>query len=253
MGKIVHGNSSFGYAPINSTEDGVYSFGNPVMLPVGLVSTSIEVDQDTNKIYADNIVWCNVKGAKVRTATCNFRNVPIDYAEYLGFKLNANGGLSDTGLFPSHCIFFETIEEDCETGVKTRKLHYLYNVQGSEPTEESETDEESVDAREIEVEYSCNTSSFVVDDDGNYVQYFTLTRTDENASLYDNFKSKIILPTDEIQQPVPTPTYTYEEVTPTGDEDPSELGWYELVDGNYVLSEDTTVDDSKTYYERIES
>lgn len=44
----------------------------------------------------------------------------------------------------------------------------------------------------------------------------------------------------------PAPTYT--AVTPVGTENPSEEGWYELVNGSYVLSEDTTVDNSKTYY-----
>lgn len=45
-------------------------------------------------------------------------------------------------------------------------------------------------------------------------------------------------------------TYTYAEVTPVGTENPQELGWYELVSGEYVLSTDTTVDNEKTYYER---
>ena len=38
------------------------------------------------------------------------------------------------------------------------------------------------------------------------------------------------------------------EVTPIGTEDPSEEGWYELSGTDYVLSADTTVDSSKTYY-----
>lgn len=50
--------------------------------------------------------------------------------------------------------------------------------------------------------------------------------------------------------PEPTPTYTYVEVTPVGTENPSQEGWYELVDNEYVLTEDTTVDSEKTYYER---
>lgn len=45
-----------------------------------------------------------------------------------------------------------------------------------------------------------------------------------------------------------TPTYT--EVTPEGTENPSEEGWYELVDTEYVASEDTEVDGEKTYYTR---
>lgn len=46
-------------------------------------------------------------------------------------------------------------------------------------------------------------------------------------------------------------TTTYDVVTPTGDEDPSALGWYEEDSenpGSYILSEDTTVDNEKTYY-----
>ena len=45
----------------------------------------------------------------------------------------------------------------------------------------------------------------------------------------------------------------YIGVTPAGSENPSEEGWYELVGGKYVLSEDTTVDNEKTYFEYEES
>ena len=45
-----------------------------------------------------------------------------------------------------------------------------------------------------------------------------------------------------------TPVIEYEAVTPVGTENPSEEGWYELVNGEYVLSEDTAVDSGKTYY-----
>ena len=39
------------------------------------------------------------------------------------------------------------------------------------------------------------------------------------------------------------------EVVPEGTENPSALGWYELVGTTYELSADTSVDSSKTYYE----
>ena len=47
-------------------------------------------------------------------------------------------------------------------------------------------------------------------------------------------------------------TYEYDEVTPVGTENPSEEGWYEYDDATqqYVLTEDVTVDGSKTYYTR---
>lgn len=200
MGQIIHGNKNFGFAPILNN-DNVYSFGTPVMMP-GLVNATIEVEQDTTNIYADDTVYCKVKGAKARSATVSFRYIPKAYAEYLGFKENANGMLTDTGNFPSHCIFFETEEENCETGLATQTLHYLYNVQGSEPTHESATDEEEVEAVEIEVEYNAQDSSFVVDDYGAKLQYGYITRTTENATLYDTFKSAVILPTSIIPSSV---------------------------------------------------
>lgn len=46
-------------------------------------------------------------------------------------------------------------------------------------------------------------------------------------------------------------TTTYEAVTPESGDNPSEEGWYELVDENYVLSEDTEVSIGKTYYEQV--
>lgn len=48
-------------------------------------------------------------------------------------------------------------------------------------------------------------------------------------------------------------TYTYDEVTPVGDENPNKLGWYESDGaGGYTLSSDTTVDAGKTYYAKNE-
>jgi hypothetical protein len=44
----------------------------------------------------------------------------------------------------------------------------------------------------------------------------------------------------------------YTEVEPTGEENPTEEVWYELVNDEYVLSEDTEVDEAKTYYVRTD-
>lgn len=46
---------------------------------------------------------------------------------------------------------------------------------------------------------------------------------------------------------------TYAAVTPAGTEDPSEEGWYELVDGKYVPTKDTEVASGKTYYAKTDN
>ena len=89
MGRIIHGNKNFGYAPIVSSE-GTFSFGTPVMLD-GMVSSTIEVEQSDNKIYADDTTYCVVKGAKVRTAEVGLRYIDEAYAQYLGYYLNEDG------------------------------------------------------------------------------------------------------------------------------------------------------------------
>lgn len=197
MGRIVHGNKNFGYAPINIDDQGNYSFGTPVMMQ-GMVSSNMEVEQEDTSVYADDKVYCMIKGAKVRSAEVNLRYIPKEYAQYLGFKLNESGMLTDTGIFPNHCIFFESEEEDCDTGLVTTTLHYLYNVKGGEPSKETATDEEEIEAQEITVSYNALDSTFVVDDDGIYVQYGYITRTEENAEIYDTFKTTVLLPNNSL-------------------------------------------------------
>lgn len=43
-------------------------------------------------------------------------------------------------------------------------------------------------------------------------------------------------------------TVTYSAVTPAGTENPAASGWFELDDDDYVPTDDTTVDNTKTYY-----
>ena len=196
MGKIVHGNKNFGYAPINVAGD-TYSFGTPVMLP-GMVSSTMEVEQSTTSIYADDKTYCAVKGAKARTFEAVFRYITSAYAEYLGFHVNANGMITDTGEFANHCVFFESEEEDCDTGSPTTTLWYVYNVKGSEPSRETATDEEEVTAQEITISYTASDSQFVKDDQNKYCQVGYITRTLANTNVYDTFKTTVLLPTTVI-------------------------------------------------------
>ena len=66
--------------------------------------------------------------------------------------------------------------------------------------------------------------------------------------LYEETASGYALTEDETVQS----TTLYEEVAPSGTENPSVEGWYESDGaGGYVVSADTSVDDSKTYYRRV--
>lgn len=190
--KYVHGNRNCGYATID-TSGQTPVFNTPVMLP-GMVNSSVEIDQDSEEIFADNKVWVSAKGAKVRSLEIAFRYLDPAYMALLGFKQAGNGIWTDTGTFVPHALFFEETVEDGETGDVTHKLHIFYNCTGSEPELETETDEDGIEAREITVSYSCLESTFVKDTDNEYCQYAWIERDDTNKTLYDTFQSAILTP-----------------------------------------------------------
>lgn len=198
MGKLIYGNQNLGYAPIVNSQ-GAYSFGTPVILK-GMVSASADVEETSNNIYADNKVYCVLAGAKTTSLTAVVRYITEAYAQFLGFKLEDNGMLVDTGDKPNHCLFFETLERDCETGEETKTLHYFYNVKAIQPNIETSTTEEEVEGAELSIEYTGLVSEFVLDTDGKKVGYGKITRTDANKALYDTFTTAVILPTSTIPQ-----------------------------------------------------
>lgn len=73
-----------------------------------------------------------------------------------------------------------------------------------------------------------------------------------NAILYD----KVIV-TDDMNCPINEntvlcvdiePTYNWEVAIPEVGDNPKQLSWYEFVEGEYVLTDDTQVVEGKTYY-----
>lgn len=90
-----------------------------------------------------------------------------------------------------------------------------------------------------------------------------LTLVAEKGTGYLEQFYKEITGKDVPADPEPTPTpepdpdvdpgeSSYEPVTPVGTENPKEEGWYEKDENeDYVLTEDTTVDNGKTYYELV--
>lgn len=197
--KIVYGCQNFCAIPFVTTQN-QRSLGTPIDLSdMGLVNVDPSLTEELTKVYADNKLWARLKGNKEYTVPFSFRYLSARYLEYLGFKVSdANGGVSDTGSYPAHGICYESLEYDDETGEETRTLHYYYNAVAAQPQKAYATKEEAIEAGEISVEFSCTDSEFIVDEDGKKVGYFEITRTAENAALYDTFKTAAILPTTEI-------------------------------------------------------
>lgn len=198
MGKIHYGIKKAGYATIDMTDPNAPVFSTPIALP-GAINASGTVEESTNKIYADDVVHCITRGAKVRELEVTFIQLTRQYVvDCLGAYENANGMQTDTGTPKRHCFFFVTTDYDCGTGVETPSLHYFYDCLGQRPGIDTKTKEEEVEANEIVFSYECVDSVVAKDDLGRPVQYGIIVRDETNATMFDNFMNEIILPTTEI-------------------------------------------------------
>ena len=179
-------------------------------------------------------------------------------------------------------FWYSNGEEAPNTGYTNIRLKYLQNVQiNTGLNQESEYDFDGEGSGSQKVEITWNTEATpgtkdksIIGAPLNYIMEAIVTTYDPKApntpqdhllvlysdpayrqwlidkySTSDPKTNKIWRYTSQkfTQENISEP---YKAVTPIGTENPQEEGWYELVSGNYVLTEDTTVDISKTYYEK---
>ena len=188
---LVYGAKSFGYAPIQESN----KFGAPVFIS-GMKSFNSEVEQNSTAVYADDIVYATIDGAKKRTGEAELLYIPEAYASMaLGYVKQTNGMLVDTGVKQNHCIFYVETVKDKDTGKTTEILHYFYNVTATEGEIESATVEDEVDVKTMTIQYNCSNSAIAVDANGNQIAYAKIMRTTENAAIFDKYKTEVLLPT----------------------------------------------------------
>jgi hypothetical protein len=192
MERVVHGIAQAGWAPI---EDGV--IGTPSMIP-GAKSASVEAETTEKVIYADNIKYFMVSGNTTVTPSLTVLRVPKEYAQYaMGWNLMANGMITDTGIRKAHVLFYVN-EVETDEG-PTKELHYFYNVKAGDGTVESATDEDEITEQELEIPLTAIASGIAVDDAGAPVTHASIVRTTENAALFDEFITRVLLPTDTVE------------------------------------------------------
>lgn len=188
---IVYGAKEFGYAPINSGS----TFGTPVIIR-GMKSFSTEIEQSNTAEYADDSVYATIDGAKKRTAEAEVLYIPEDYASMaLGYTKETNGMLVDNGVKKNHCVFYMETAKDVDTGDLTQILHYFYNVTATEGEIESNTIEDEVEVKTMSIKYNCANSVIAKDSKGNAIAYARIVRTAENATVFDKYKTSVVLPT----------------------------------------------------------
>lgn len=139
--KIKFGIKNCYYAVATISSTGAATYGTPVALP-GAVSLSMDAQGDTNKFYADNIVYFTSVANNGYEGDLELAKIPDSFlTDCLGYIEDGNGVLvEDANAIPAHFALMFQFEGDVNA-----KRSVLYNCVASRPTVAGSTKEESIE------------------------------------------------------------------------------------------------------------
>ena len=139
--KIKYGIKNVYYAKATISTTGTATYGSPKPLQ-GAVSISLDAQGDTNKFYADNIVYFTSVANNGYEGDLELARVPDDFLEdCLGYIRDAAGVLvEDAGAVGEHFALMFQFEGDVNA-----KRTVLYNCVAARPTVEGSTKEDSIE------------------------------------------------------------------------------------------------------------
>lgn len=198
---------------------------------------------EANDQYADDMKYLVLYSPETFKGTIEAFSYPDEFKECDGSKDVATGvtiGQQERKTF-GFC-FRTAIGNDVDGQDKGYKLHLWYGCKASPSERSYATINDSPEA----ITFSWEVTTTPVNVDGyKPISTITIDSTKVDADKLASFLNTIY-GTDG--------TVSYSAVTPVGSENPHTSGWYERsgTDPNYVytLTEDTTVNDQKTYYSK---
>lgn len=203
-----------------------------------------------------SVTFANLPSVLIQTMTGYVYNVSDDFETDARF-LEGAGKKYSAGTNVVVADLTETeYTEVTPTGSENPKTEEWYERSGAtEPYTYTLTTDETVDSGKTYYE-KVITPDFKFDVIGNFIDVDALEDAIKDVSdmiTGDFDATKDYAVGDAVVNDGKLYEFTsayeaYSEVTPTGTENPSNEGWYELDGTDYVLSTDTTVDSGKTYY-----
>lgn len=195
---------------------------------------------EATALYADDIKYLNLYSAEEFGATIEAYTYPDEFAECDGSKELAAGVVVGQQARKTFGLAYKTlVGNDVDGQDHGYKLHLIYGAMCSPSQKQYQTVNDSPSA--ITFSWEVKTTPVTVPN-MKPTASITIDSTKVDAAKLTVLENKLY-GTDA--------GTSYEAVTPVGSEDPSSEGWYEKVGDNYVLSTDTTVDSSKTYYKQV--
>ena len=186
--KVTHGTEQVTFS--GAADEVVYSTGVSGFVP--------STEQDSKKVYADARTHMTLMNAK--TLTIEVTNYQYNEGEMaqMGYTA-ANGGFVDTGTYPTFdAQRILTVQSD--DGSKTQRLEVFYNCTSTDYTESDDEDEDEINPKT----YTRTLTVAGKELEGfGLVNKFIVERTEENAAIFDTFKTKILTPADFATTPEP--------------------------------------------------
>ena len=200
---------------------------------------------DAQDFYADNIKYGSLRGAENFNGTIECYTYPDEWKACDGRKeLVAGVTIAQQNRKSFGLSYRSLIGNDTDLLDYGYTIHLVYNASASPSSKSRQTVNESPEAQTFSYEFKTTPVGVTVIPDCKATSHIEIDSTKVTADQLNAIEAILYGSEGSV---------SYSAVTPVGTENPATEGWYEKNGDVYALSEDTTVDSEKTYYEKVET
>lgn len=200
---------------------------------------------DAQDFYADNIKYGTLRGAENFGGTIECYTYPDEWKQCDGRKELIPGvTVAQQNRKAFGLSYRSLIGNDTDLLDYGYTIHLVYNASASPSERSRSTINESPEAQTMSYAFKTTPVPVTVIQNAKATSHIEIDSTKVTAAQLAKIEEILYGKAG---------TVSYSEVAATVSDNPVSEGWYELVNGVYVLSADTTADTQKTYYEKVET